>query len=55
MLSRLSIALFVIITMAQVFKPFTVRAETINTPVFIDFQQLQLLMIQNEFKVPNNT
>ena len=52
---RLTIALFVVIIIALFVKPFTVRAETINIPVFIDYQQLQLLMIQDEFKGPNNT
>jgi len=52
---RLTIALFVVIIIALFVKPFTVRAETINIPVFIDYQQLQLLMIQDEFKGSNNT
>ena len=52
---RLTIALFVVIIIALFVKPFTVRAETINIPVFIDYQQLQLLMIQDEFKGPNST
>jgi septal ring-binding cell division protein DamX len=53
--SRLTITLFAIIIMALIVNPFTVRAETINIPVFIDYQQLQLLMIKDEFKGPNNT
>jgi len=55
MLSRLTIALFVVIIIALFIKPFTVGAETIKIPVFIDYQQLQHLMVQDEFKGPNNT
>jgi septal ring-binding cell division protein DamX len=52
---RLTIAVFVVIVIALFVKPSTVRAETINIPVFIDYQQLQLLMIQDDFKGPNNS
>jgi hypothetical protein len=52
---RLTIALFVVIIIALFVKPFIVRAETINIPVLIDYQQLRLLMIHDEFKGPSNT
>jgi septal ring-binding cell division protein DamX len=55
MLSRITMTLYVIIIMALFVKPFTVRAETVNIPIFIDYQQLQLLIIQDEFKGPNNS
>ncbi len=55
MLSRLTITLYAIIIMTLFVKPFTLRAETIDIPVFIDYPQLQLLMIQDAFKGPNNT
>jgi cell division septation protein DedD len=41
--------------MALIVKPIAVRAETIAIPVFLDYQQLQLLIIRNEFKGPKNT
>ena len=55
MLSRITITLYAIIIMALFVKPFTVRAETVNIPIFIDYQQLQLLMIRDQFKGQNNT
>ena len=55
MLSRLTITFYTIMIIALIVKPFIVRAETINIPVFLDYQQLQLLMIRDEFKGPNNT
>ena len=55
MLSRLTITLYVIIIMALFVRPFSLRAETIHIPVFIDYPQLQLLMIRDTFKGPDNT
>jgi len=55
MLSRLTSILYAIMSMALILKTITVGAETITTPVFLDFQQLQLFMIRDEFKGPNNT
>jgi septal ring-binding cell division protein DamX len=55
MLSRLTITLYAIMIMALIVKPVNVWAETINIPVFLDYQQLQLLMIRDQFKGPNNT
>ena len=55
MLSRLTSILYAIMIMALIVKPVAVRAETITVPVFLDYQQLQLLMMQDKFKGPNNT
>jgi cell division septation protein DedD len=55
MVSRLTIILYAIMIMALIVKPITVRAETIAIPVFLDYQQLQLLMMRDEFKGPNDT
>ena len=55
MLSRLTITLYAIMIMELVVKPVSVRAETIAIPIFLDYQQLQVLMVQNEFKGPNDT
>ena len=55
MLSRMTITLYAIMIMALIVKPISVIAETITIPVFLDYQQLQLLMIQDQFKGPNNT
>ena len=55
MLSRLTSILYAIMSMALILKPIAVWAETITIPVFLDHQQLQLLMIRDEFKGPNNT
>jgi len=55
MLSRLTSILYAIIFMALIVKPIAVRAETITIPVFLDYQQLQLLMMQDKFKGPNNS
>jgi hypothetical protein len=37
------------------FKPVLARAETIAIPVFLDYRQLQLLMMRDEFKGPDNS
>ncbi len=55
MLTRLTSILYAIMIMALIVKPIAVRAETITIPVFLDYQQLQLLIIRNEFKGPKNT
>jgi len=55
MLTRLPSILYAIMIMALIVKPTAVRAETITIPVFLDYQQLQLLIIRNEFKGPKNT
>ncbi len=55
MLTRLTSILYAIMIMALIVKPIAVRAETIAIPVFLDYQQLQLLIIRNEFKGPKNT
>jgi hypothetical protein len=55
MLSRLTSILYAIMIMALIVKPIAVRAETITIPVFLDYQQLQLLMMRDKFKGPNNT
>ena len=53
--SRLISILCTITIMALIVKPIAVRAETIFIPVFLDYQQLQLLMMRDEFKGPDNT
>ncbi len=55
MLTRLTSILYAIMIMALIVKPIAVRAETITIPVFLDYQQLQLLIIRDEFKGPKNT
>ena len=55
MLSRLTSILYAIMIVALIVKPIAVRAESITIPVFLDYQQLQLLMMQDKFKGPNNT
>ncbi len=55
MFSRLTITLYAVTIMALIVKPISVRAETIAIPVFLDYQQLQVLMMQDEFKGPNDT
>ena len=55
MLTRLTSILYTIMIMALIVKPIAVRAETIAIPVFLDYQQLQLLIIRDEFKGPKNT
>ena len=55
MLTRLPSILYAIMIMALIVKPTAVRAETITIPVFLDYQQLQLLIIRDEFKGPKNT
>jgi hypothetical protein len=41
--------------MALIVKPVSVRAETITIPVFLDYRQLQLLMMRDQFRGPNDT
>jgi cell division septation protein DedD len=55
MVSRLTITLYAIMIMALIVKPISLRAETIAIPVFLDYQQLQLLIMRDEFKGPNDT
>ena len=55
MLTRLTSILYAIMIMALIVKPIAVRAETIAIPVLLDFQQLQLLMMRDKFKGPNDT
>ncbi|MDH3566153.1 MAG: SPOR domain-containing protein [Desulfobacteraceae bacterium] len=55
MLTRLTNILYAIMIMALIVKPIAVRAETITIPVFLDYQQLQLLIIRDAFKGPKNT
>ena len=55
MLSRLTSILYAIMIMALIVKPIAVRAETITIPVFLDYQQLQILMMLDKFKGPNNS
>jgi septal ring-binding cell division protein DamX len=55
MLSRLTSIMYAIMAMALIVKPIAVQAETITIPVFLDYQQLQLLMMWDKFKGPNNT
>jgi len=55
MLSRLAAIFYAIMIMALIVKPIAVRAETITIPVFLDYRQLQILMIQDKIKGPNNT
>jgi hypothetical protein len=39
----------------MIIKPIPAKAETVTIPVFLDYQQWQLLMIRDDFKGPNNT
>ena len=55
MLSRLTSILYALMFMALMVKPIAVRAETITIPVFLDYQQLQLLMMRDKFIGQNNT
>ncbi len=55
MLSRPIKILYAIILMALIVKPVSVQAETITIPVFLDFRQLQLLMMRDQFRGPNDT
>ena len=55
MLSRLTFILYAILFMALIIKPIVVKAETVTIPVFLDYQQLQLLMVRDNFKGSNNT
>ena len=55
MLSRLPVTLCAILIMALIVKPILVKAETVTIPIFLDYQQLQLLMVRDNFKGPNNT
>ncbi len=55
MFFRLTSILYAIMIMALIVKPIAVRAETITIPVFHDYKQLQLLMMWDKFKGPNNT
>ncbi|NIA31500.1 MAG: transglycosylase SLT domain-containing protein [Actinobacteria bacterium] len=55
MLSRMTSILYAVMIVALIVKPIAVRAETITVPVFLDYQQLQLLMMWDKFKGPNNT
>jgi hypothetical protein len=55
MLSRLTVVLYSIFFMALIFKPIAVKAETVTIPIFLDYQQFQLLMIRDNFEGPNNT
>jgi cell division septation protein DedD len=55
MISRLKITLYAIMVMVLIVKPIEVRAETITIPVFLDYQQLQVLMMLYEFQGPNDT
>jgi septal ring-binding cell division protein DamX len=55
MFSRLTSILYAIMIMALIVKPSAVRAETNTIPVFLNCQQLQLLMMRDKFKGPNNT
>ena len=55
MLSRLKVILYATLFVAMIIKPIPAKAETVTIPVFLDFQQWQLLMIRDDFKGPNNT
>ena len=55
MFSRLTSILYAIMIIALIVKPSAVQAETITIPVFLDYQQLQLLMMQDKLKGPNNS
>ena len=55
MLTRLTNILLAIITTAVILKPIAGGAEPITIPVFFDYQQLKILMMQDEFKGPNGT
>jgi len=55
MISRLTRILYAIMIIALLVKPVSVQAETITIPVFLDYRQLQLFMMRDEFKGPNNT
>ena len=55
MLSRLTIVLYSIFFTALIVKPIAVKAETVTIPIFLDYQQIQLLMIRDNFEGPNNT
>ena len=55
MVSRMKITLYAIMIMALIVKPISAMVETVAIPVFLDTQQLQVLMMQNEFKGPNDT
>ena len=55
MVYRLTMTLHAIIILALIVIPISVRAETIAIPVFLDYRQLQLLMVRDEFKGPNDT
>jgi septal ring-binding cell division protein DamX len=41
--------------MALILNPIVVRAETVAIPVFLDYRQLQLLLMRDTFKGPQNT
>ena len=55
MLSRLTVVLYSILFTALIVKPIAVKAETVTIPIFLDYQQFQLLMIRDNFEGPNNT
>jgi hypothetical protein len=55
MVYRLTMTLSTIIILSLIVIPISVRAETIAIPVFLDYRQLQLLMVRDEFKGPNDT
>lgn len=55
MLSRLKVILYATLFVAMIIKPIPAKAETVTIPVFLDYQQWQLLMIRDDFKGPNNT
>jgi len=52
---RRTIILYAIIIIALIVKPTAVRAETISISVFLDYRQLQLLMMRDAFNGPNHT
>ena len=55
MTSRHTIMMYSIIIMALIVKPILVAAETIKIPIFLEYPQLQLLIMQDEFKGPNDS
>ena len=55
MLFRLTKMMNAILIFVLLVKPVLAGAETITIPVFLDYRQLQLFMMRDEFKGPNST
>ena len=55
MLFALTKMMYAIMVITMLVKPVLAGAETITIPVFLDYRQLQLFMMRDEFKGPNST